>query len=569
MSIDPRTTDSTPEPTTSRADAANDAPGGLGRRSFLTRVGIGAAAVATAAVGVAPVTALAGETDDAGLLREGGAAAANRCKASYQYRTAMAKLARRRTLVAHVSNGDETLYANKAGSYSKGLPHDEKGDVDLAAYETLARAARTQDPADWERITLGLGRKLTSPQAGLAMDLQGADSHHVTLPPAPSFASAEAAGEAVELYWMALARDVSFNDYSSDPLIARATEDLSRLSDFRGPRQGGQITPATVFRNDTQGSLTGPWLSQFLTLDFAYGAVPIPHKIRTAAPNRDYMTSFADWLDVQNGRDVNHVELDDTLRYIRNLRDIARWVQVDQLYQAYHQAAMMLLSQNAGLDPGLPLYDSHTQAPFAQCGGPAVLALVAEVSTRALKAVWYQKWFVHFRLRPEEYGGRVHNVKTSVSEYPVHADVLSSAAVDEVFAKYGTYLLPMAFAEGSPTHSSYGSGHATVAGACVTALKAFFDETDTIKNPMVVNADGSGLVPYDGPPLTVGGELDKVAMNIAFARNGAGVHWRSDAVNSLKLGEEIAICILQEQKAGYNDDVTMSLTRFDGTQISI
>jgi hypothetical protein len=36
-------------------------------------------------------------------------------------------------------------------------------------------------------------------------------------------------------------------------------------------------------------------------------------------------------------------------------------------------------------------------------------------------------------------------------------------------------LLPMAFQEGSPMHPSYGAGHATVAGACVTILKAFFD----------------------------------------------------------------------------------------------
>jgi hypothetical protein len=542
---------------------------GLGRRSFLTRAGAGAAAVAAAGVAAGmPITALADEVDGA-VARESGIKAANRCKASYQYRTAMAKMARQRPLVVHTSNGDEERYANRAGSYSKGLPHDAKGDVDLAAYETLARAARTEDPADWERITLGLGRKLTSPQAGLAMDLQGADSHHVTLPPAPRFDSAEAAGEAVELYWMALARDVAFNDYATDPIVARAAGELSGLSDFRGPKVGGQVTPTTIFRDNLPGALAGPWLSQFLTLDYAYGATPVPQRNWTVVPNRDYMTTFAEWLDVQNGLDVNHVELDETPRYIRNLRDIARWVQVDQLYQAYHQAAMLLLSQNARLDPGLPLYDSTTQAPFAQCGGPAVLALVAEVSTRALKAVWYQKWFVHFRLRPEEYGGRVHNVKTGASDYPVHADVLGSAAIDEVFAKYGTYLMPMAFAEGSPTHSSYGSGHATVAGACVTALKAFFDETDTIKSPMIVNADGTELVPYDGPALTVGGELDKVAMNVAFARNGAGVHWRSDAANSLRLGEEVAICMLEEQKAAYNEDVAMSLTKFDGTRITI
>jgi hypothetical protein len=86
---------------------------------------------------------------------------------------------------------------------------------------------------------------------------------------------------------------------------------------------------------------------------------------------------------------------------------------------------------------------------------------------------------------------------------------------------------------------------------------------------MVSTADGLALVPYDGPPLTVLGELNKVATNVAFGRNGAGIHWRTDALNSLRLGEEVTIGILQEQKKSYNDEVTMTLTKFDGTQITI
>ena len=100
---------------------------------------------------------------------------------------------------------------------------------------------------------------------------------------------------------------------------------------------------------------------------------------------------------------------------------------------------------------------------------------MAEVATRALKAVWFQKWFVHRRLRPEAFGGRVHNRLAHAVSYPIHSDVLNSAAPAQVFGRYGTYLLPQAFPEGSPLHPSYGAGHATVAGACVTMLKALFD----------------------------------------------------------------------------------------------
>lgn len=543
------------------------------RRAFLGTVGSVTAAAITASVVNTPAEAqLPGKCDDVRFPfgSEPASYSSNRFMRSYTCRTNAAKLARNRPLVLHLSNGDDASYSNKIASYTKALPHNHLGEVDPLAYATLVKARETQNPDDFEAIQLGLGRKLTSPQAGLAMDLEGPDSHHVTLPPPPVFSSAEEAGEMVELYWMALARDVNFNDYGTDPIIARAAAELSGLSDFRGPKANGKVTPNTIFRNSTPGDLNGPWLSQFLTLDFNFGANFVSQKMKTVIAGLDYQTKYQDWLDVQNGADPSaSIQYDPTPRYIRNLRDLAQWVHVDALYQAYLHACLIILGQGTRLDPGLPLYDSKVQAGFAQCGGPHVLSLVTEVATRALKAVWYQKWFVHHRLRAEEFGGRVHNHLSGAARYPIHPDVLASHAVAETFSKYGTWLLPTAFPEGSPTHSSYGSGHATVAGACVTALKAFFDETDIVRNAMVVNADGTALIPYDGPPLTIGGELHKVASNVANGRNGAGIHWRTDAVNSLKLGEAVTIGILQEQKLTYNDNVEMTLTKFDGTKITI
>ncbi len=543
------------------------------RRAFLGTVGsVTAATIAASVVGTPAEAQFPGKCDDVRFPfgSEPTSYSSNRFLKSYTCRTNAAKLARSRPLVLHLNNGDEDIYPNKIGSYSKALPHNRLGEVDLVAYASLVKARQTENPADFEAIQLGLGRKLTSPQAGLAMDLEGADSHHVTLPPAPRFDSAEEAGEMVELYWLALARDINFTDYNTHPLIAEATKDLSKLSDFRGPKENGKVTPGTIFRNSTPGDLTGHWLSQFLIQDFSFGANFFSQKMKTLPAGVDYMTHYEDWLAVQNGADPSaSIQYDPTPRYIRNLRDMAQWVHVDALYQAYLQACLILLGQGTRIDPGLPLYDSKVQAGFAQCGGPHILSLVTEVATRALKAVWYQKWFVHHRLRPEEFGGRVHNLVTGAARYPIHADLLNSPVLRDVQQKYGSSLLPMAFPEGSPTHSSYGSGHATVAGACVTVLKAFFDETDIVRNPVVPNADGTVLVPYEGPQLTVLGELNKVASNVANARNGAGVHWRSDAVNSLRLGEEVAICILQEQKLTYNDNVEMSLTKFDGTRITI
>jgi hypothetical protein len=38
---------------------------------------------------------------------------------------------------------------------------------------------------------------------------------------------------------------------------------------------------------------------------------------------------------------------------------------------------------------------SPSRTPSARGGSPHILSWVTEVATRALKAVWYQKWFVH------------------------------------------------------------------------------------------------------------------------------------------------------------------------------
>jgi hypothetical protein len=129
---------------------------------------------------------------------------------------------------------------------------------------------------------------------------------------------------------------------------------------------------------------------------------------------------------------------------------------------------------------------------------------------------------------------------------------------------YPTFLLPQVFPEGAPTHPSYASGHATVAGACVTILKAWFDESFVLPGPVLVpDAAGTGLVAGSAVDLTVGGELNKLAANIASGRNAAGVHYRSDFEDGVRLGEEIAIRILQEQKPTYNEDHHFTLTRFD------
>jgi hypothetical protein len=541
------------------------------RRKFLGNVG-GAAALA--AIGLSP---LAGSKDSQANAQDitpqkavGPLSGRKRRKEAYNRRLEAADEQKSMPLPDHPDNGDDERYANKIGSYSKGLPHNNLGEVDLNAYASLIRALERGRPSDFEAITMGLGNKLTNPQSGLAFEMEGPDSHALALPPAPAFASAEEAGEMAENYWMALTRDVPFSEYSTNPLTIAAAADLSRMTDFRGPKSGGNVTPATLFRGLTPGDLTGPYISQFLWRDTPFGAEAVDRQMRTTVPGLDYMTNYTDWLAIENGFVPGPNQFDPIRRYIRNGRDLGEWVHVDVLFQAYFNALLILFSLNAPLDQNNPYLASQTQIGFGTLGAPYFASVLAAVARPALKAVWYQKWFVHRRLRPEVFGGRIHNHRNLAASYPIHTDILNSAAMAEVFSRHGTYLLPMAFPEGSPTHPAYGAGHATVAGACVTILKALFDESFILPNPIEATADGLSLAPFTGPPLTVGGELNKLASNVAIGRNIAGVHWRSDATESLKLGEEVAIRFLRDERHCFNEQFAgFRVTRFDGTTITI
>jgi hypothetical protein len=130
-----------------------------------------------------------------------------------------------------VSNGDDDAYPNRIASYTKALPHNDLGEVDLNAYNAYLQALNSGKWADFEAIPLGGTAKFSSPQAAYCYSIEGADAAALAAPPAPAFSSAWAAGEMVEDYWQALTRDVPFSQYGTDPTIAQAVADLNKLSD--------------------------------------------------------------------------------------------------------------------------------------------------------------------------------------------------------------------------------------------------------------------------------------------------------------------------------------------------
>ncbi len=168
-------------------------------------------------------------------------------------------------------------------------------------------------------------------------------------------------------------------------------------------------------------------------------------------------------------------------------------------------------------------------------------------------------------------------------------------------------------------HPAYGAGHATVAGACVTILKAFFDTSAVLArsgdkvafkryehgdqgvifrapklpDPAAYTSEKSKYEPSEKSKyvpeemclqefcfdpksscepqlLTLEGELNKLAANISIGRDMAGVHYFTDYYDSLRMGEEIAIGILEEQALTYSTDpFVLSVPTFDGEVVRI
>ncbi len=588
----------------------------------------------------------------------------SRKKRALDLRTAAAKVAYDRTHAQHQANGEELRYRfedvsdpDRAGkpshlaNYTKGLPHDEKDGLVCcpADYQQFVRGIDSGDPRDFRDTPLGPKgsedqkiiewkshytqqhkvdvRAWESAGAGLLFDLEGPDCQAITMPPAPVIDSDELVAEVAEVYEMALLRDVPFVDFGCNDKAGAAIERLNNLTWFQDTalpltdaaraRRRGQLTPQNAFRGVATGDTTGPYISQFLLRGtpelgsdhdgvfdglVMYGSTVFTNKVRTATINKDYMTTWEWWLDVQNGADLRGKETyengDNKYRFITTPRDLATYVHYDALYQAYLNATLSLMALKVPFDPGIPFQgrdrQDHQQG-FAHFGGPHILSLVTEVATRALKAVRYQKFNVHRRLRPEAIAGRIHQwretqapnlapvaqlsdkISDTLHQVSQHnrvqnekflSDLGSGSYSDSLKQEFDgdSYLLPMAFAEGSPMHPSYGAGHATVAGACVTILKAFFDHGYVLPQPYVVSRNGTQLesVQDSTLTLTVEGELNKLAANIAIGRDWAGVHYFTDYYESMRLGEQIALGILEEQKLTYGENFSMTVPLLDG-----
>ena len=515
----------------------------------------------------------------------------SRVRESFQIRLTAARDEAHIPAAPQTTNGDEDRYHDKCGTYSKGLLQDGIGLVNLNAFQSFKRALNSGRPADFENIVMGGTRTLNGPQGGLAFALEGSDptqfgnapcphnqENVVIVSPAPALASAAYGTDLVELYWASLLRDVAFTDYVSNATASEAAQELSGMPSYAGPRDiNGHVTPNLLFRGGYPGETVGPYISQLCIIPSFLGAQEMDQKMFTYVAGMDYMTDAATFQQVQNGIDTGlRNQLDPLACYLHHGRGLGAYTHVDVLYQAYFTAYLVLNTLRVPLNPGNPYVRSSTQNGFGTFGQPDFAAFVAAIAGFALNCVWYHKWYVHLRHRPESGGAIARQILTGhggTLDGRVNDNVLNSIAVQRSFDRYGDYFLSQAFPEGSPTHPAYPTGHGAVAGACITILKFFFDGSFVIPHPVVPSSDGLSLLPYtggDAGQMTVNGELNKLAHNISFGHGiHPGIHWRTDSDSSIQLGEALAISVLQDRAQTYNEKFTVNFTKIDGTPATI
>lgn len=497
--------------------------------------------------------------------------------------------------ISLIENLDESTYKkyNYNGSFHKGLQHNlVNGQLaNPSEYKKMVKSIVNNDQKRLSKVKLAEGSttKLTNPLASMTSTLIGANQCSIQIDIPPSLNSDVGAAEMVELYCLALSRDVPFINYKDDLTILKilASNRLNKPDVLNSLKY---YTPLnipfmsnTVFRGISNDEKMGPYISQLLLLDVPMGAAKMEQKYSTLLPTNinildrtqniinEWGITMTDTIDIQNGNlsKLQNPIVDPIKKYIFSGRSLAEAVHNDQVYQLFYQASLILMGLGAKPNSGFPNYPN--QSGFVSgYGGPSVLCAIADVAGLALKHCWYWKWQVYRKLRPEVFGLWINNVKNDIvhnkGNYDISDIILNNQIISDISDLYNltSYTLPLCYREGSPTHPSYPAGHAAIAGACCTILKIFFNceqlwntlpgiksgiLSNNITNLVEADATGLELVSYmgnDSNEITINGEINKLASNVAIGRNWAGVHYRSDGIEGINLGEKVAITYMED-----------------------
>jgi hypothetical protein len=461
--------------------------------------------------------------------------------------------------------------------FSKTLKHDDmtgmttKEDLDrlvcaIEADFSKEKIEALSDSRDPEAV-----RVLEGIHTGSSYWIKGQDTKQFTM---DGFLQADSRSnicEMVEVYEKSLLRDVSLFDIQKEntPEVQRAIAAMNSYgADYTGPvNLSGQVTGKELFRGTGKDETVGPYTSQFLVHPYSLNGIHIEQKYPTEA-NVQATVDLTNFLDMQRGKITGPANKTGDTKYAYSGRVLGSYVHNDPMYFAYFTAAYMAYQKGFEMQHG----GTDVTSAWTDQGAPDGLGSIADVALGALRVAWNSKWCKFLKLRPEAMAFRIDQILKGNLQgemFDTIKDFLEPVAstLDAVKAQNGTdnYLLMSMYPEGSPTHPATPAGHAVLAGASTTVLKAFLKTHSEDFTPLLWPHDvqhsltGDTLESYtedDVTDVTVVGELNKLASNIALGRDFAGVHYRTDGDKGIKLGEKFAIkylqCKLKEYMASYN-----------------
>ena len=406
--------------------------------------------------------------------------------------------------------------------------------------------------------------------------------------------SLEGFHELIEVYAMALMRDIPFDEWnSSNETVSKV---LSALGEF-----SPDLSASTLFRGTAGDEEKGYYISQLLLNDFVQGNMPIRQRYfsrNDSVVNRTRV-GFEEMIQGQLGADPS-TDLGEAKR-VYQLRVLGSLVQKDPAYAIYFNAALQLMGK-AGSD-GV-MNDSIDSSNFIETGGPDILSILGFVTRSALRVAWSIKWGTSMKIRPEQYADHCESASGMSEEdaqrVPGFRDLkerMERNGIKQILKlikeknktdieslipeteratgeDHASLRLPLIYQEGSPAHPSFCAGHAVVAGACCTILKAMIKThhpdgskilwKELMGNPVSVSTDDrTTLISHDiTSGETITGEINKLASNIAMGRNAAGVHYKCDSLCGLAVGEQVAINFLKIQAKCYYPEIVRDRVKF-------
>jgi hypothetical protein len=531
---------------------------------------------------------------------------------------------------------DDILYGipNFRGVFSKGLTGHTGGGVtgpigpEPVVYQTFVDAIRNKDLnvlnqfANSLSPTLLYAPKLVDPYSLFDVEYEGLYRASFNLPLAPSPISMQTQAEMLEVYSMAYIRDFNLilldpsdNRYdsltgvgtggwtTSKSIVAGQILELNRFNtnNFTGTpnylnapvNSSGNITEGLLYRGKTQGDLQGPYVSQmffysvfpgnlylnqnYLVADISFNSIDLSNNFNNSK------STFTNIWNGGNGKSKGTF----ALRYLSTIRDLAIYINKDEVWQAFFIAATFCLDR--GINRG---FFTKSRKPgtcrFINLGAVDLYALMVKAMKQAMNACWVWKWS-QLRLRPEELAYQT-NLALNGLNFGLTGPYLNNQILKDISDNnYGNgVILPGAYSAGCPSHPAYPAGHATIAGSMTAILKAWFN-CDSLVEAYVPDVSGGlygGYSVFAGTNLKLykqkssdptgatayfrlDNEFDKMASNCSYSRCMAGVHYRTDCDYGLELGENVAIAVLQQEVFKYEDDVCFRFRKRDGTIIDI